>query len=118
MQVSKQQVNSILERQVEKAWYQLVADIKNPEEAKLILGDLLSETEELAIIKRLAVGYWLTKKRSYENIKGNLKVSSATIASVQQEMKRPGWKLALKKMMAEEWATKWEEKLKARFGVK
>lgn len=93
-------------------WHQLVADIKTPEEAKVIFGELLSDTESTAIRKRLAVGYWLTKKRSYENIKNNLKVSSATIASMQNELRKEGWKLAMKKMTAEEWATKWEEKIR------
>ena len=64
------------------------------------------------MIKRLATGYWLTKKRSYEVIKENLKVSSATIATIAQDMKSPGWQLAMKKVLAEEWATKWEQKIK------
>ncbi|MBI2008506.1 hypothetical protein HYS82_02510 [Candidatus Amesbacteria bacterium] len=51
--------------------------------------------------------------RSYENIKDNVKVSSATIAAVQQEMKREGWKMAMEKIMAEEWATKWNDKIKS-----
>jgi uncharacterized protein YerC len=112
MQVSKKQVSSLLEKQLFRMWYQLVADIKTPEEAEKVLGEVLTETEKTVIIKRLAVAYWLTKKRSYENIKENLKVSSATIASVQQDMKKNGWKLAMQKVLAEEWATKWEAKIK------
>ena len=54
----------------------------------------------------------LKKERSYENIKNNLKVSSATIASVQSMVGKPGFQLALKKIEAEEWASKWEEKIK------
>ncbi len=115
MQVSKKKVNLTLEKQVRKMWWQLVADIKNPEEAEKILGGLLSDTELAAISKRLAVGYWLTKNRSYENIKENLKVSSATIATVQQDLKKPGWKAAITKVEAEEWATKWEAKIKKLF---
>jgi hypothetical protein len=42
----------------------------------------------------------------------NLKVSSATIASVQEFLEKPGFKLALKKMEAEEWANIWAEKIK------
>lgn len=95
-------------------WYQLIADTRKRDDAELIFGDLLSETELAAVSKRLAIAYWLTKKRSYENIRENVKVSSATIAAVQQEMKREGWKMAMEKIMAEEWATKWEEKIKQR----
>lgn len=111
MQVSKQKVNQILKKQVTDLWCQMVADIKSPEEARTIFEDLFSETEMEALVKRLAVGYWLTKKRSYEVIKQNLKVSSATIATVASGLIRPGWKMALQKILAEEWATKWEAKI-------
>ena len=112
MQVSKRRVNSVLEKQVNKMWYQLIVDTKTVEDAEKIFGDLLSGTEQEAIAKRLGVAYWLAKKRSYENIKENLKVSSATIATVARELKRRGWQLALEKIMSEEWSTKWEEKIK------
>lgn len=115
MQVSKKKVNSTLDKQVQGMWHQLVVDIKTVDEAEKIMSSLLSETEITAITKRLAVGYWLAKKRSYENIKENLKVSSATIAAIQQETKKPGWKMAMQKVMAEEWATQVEDKIKSIF---
>lgn len=113
MQVSKKKVNPNLEKQILAMWYQLIADVKSVEEAQKVMDALLSETELTAITKRLAVGYWLTKKRSYENIKENIKVSSATIAAIGQELKKPGWKLALQKVMAEEWAAQMESKIKS-----
>jgi uncharacterized protein YerC len=116
MQVSKKKVNAQLAKQIDAMLYQLVADVKTVDEAKRIMDALLSETEMTAITKRLAVGYWLAKKRSYENIKQNIKVSSATIAAIGQELKKPGWKLAMQKVMAEEWATKVEEKIKGLLG--
>lgn len=118
MQISKQKVNTTLEKQISKMLFQLVADIRTPEEAGRVMEDLFSETELVTITKRLAVGYWLKKKRSYENIKQNLKVSSATIASVQQSLKQNGWKTALQRIEAEEWATKWEQKIKGVLGKK
>lgn len=99
-------------------WHQLVVDIKTLKEAELVLNDLLSETETEAVTKRLAVGYWLVKKRSYENIRQNLKVSSATIATIQHELKKPGWKEAMRRVMAEEWATRAEEKIKQWFNFR
>lgn len=114
MQVSKRKVNEVLEKQITGMWYQLIADTKSREDAEKIFGDLLSETELAAVSKRIAIAYWLVKGRSYENIKDNVKVSSATIAAVQQEMKRGGWRRAMEKIMADEWATKWEEKIKQR----
>ena len=115
MQVSKQQINPNLEKQILRMWYQLTADIKTPEEAEKIFDGLFSKTELITIAKRLGVGYWLSKARSYENIKQNLKVSSATIASVQQDLKKGGWKEAIKKITADEWASVWEEKIKNLF---
>ena len=115
MQVSKRKVNQTLEKQLLQTLYQLIIDIKNPEDAEKALKALLSETELTTVAKRVAVAYWLSKKRSYENIKENLKVSSATIADVQQNLKSPGWKMVLQKIMAEEWATLWEARIKSIF---
>lgn len=112
MQVSKQKINILLEKQLMGTLWQLIVDLKNPKEAEMIMKDLLSDTELTIVAKRLGVAYWLSKKRSYENIRGNLKVSSATIADVQQKLKDPGWKLAIQKMVADEWATMWEERIK------
>lgn len=112
MQISKKKVNNILEKQLFAMFWQLIVDLKNIKEAETVVGDLLSETELSMIVKKLGVAYWLYKNRSYENIKENLKVSSATIADVQQKIKNPGWKLALTKITADEWATVWEQKIK------
>ena len=87
MQISKQKMNAGLEKQLYKTLWQLLADIKSPQEAEVLIGDLLSTTELATLVKRLAVAYWLSKKRSYENIKVNLKVSSATVAEVQKQLK-------------------------------
>jgi uncharacterized protein YerC len=118
MQISKHKINKNLDKQLAGAWYQMITDIKSPKEAERIFNSLLSETELTTVIKRLAVGYWLTKKRSYEVIKENLKVSSATIATIQQDLKKPGWQAAMKRVMAEEWATKWETKINKLFNKK
>lgn len=112
MQISKQKVNAVLEKQLYKILWQLLADIKSPQEAEVLTFDLLSTTELTTLAKRLAVAYWLSKNRSYENIKVNLKVSSATVADVQKQLKRPGWKLAIQKVTADEWANVWETKIK------
>jgi len=41
-----------------------------------------------------------------------LKVSSATVAEMKKQMKKPGWKLAIAKTTADEWANVWEKKIK------
>ena len=90
----------------------MVADLKGIKETDSFLTDFLTDSEYEVFAKRLAIAYWLKKGRSYNNIKENLKVSSATIAAVQSMMKRPGFALAIKKIEAEEWANVWSKKIK------
>ncbi|MBI3397317.1 hypothetical protein HY045_02470 [Candidatus Woesebacteria bacterium] len=112
MRVSSQKINHTLRGQIGKAFYQLVADINDTTEAETFFKDFLNENECETFIKRLAIVYWLKKGRSYSNIKDNLKVSSATIASVQKTIDKEGIQLAVKKMAAEEWANQWSKKIK------
>ena len=94
MQVSKQKLNKTIEKQIYSIFYQLIADVRSTGEAETIFGDLLSDTEKQVLTKRLAIAIFLDKGRSYENIKNTLKVSSATIASVQEQMGDPGIQMA------------------------
>jgi uncharacterized protein YerC len=112
MQLSKQHINQTLERQLFKTLYQLIVDLNSVEEVEKVFSEILSKTEVTTAAKRLAIAYWLSKKRSYTNIKDNLKVSSASIAEVQQSLKKPGWKLAIAKVTADEWANVWEQRIK------
>ena len=112
MRVSQRKVNNSLKNQITKTFAQTLSDIKDSKEAIIFTTGFFNESELETFAKRLAIAYWLKKGRSYENIKENLKVSSATIATVQSMMDRPGIKLALKKVEAEEWANVWAEKIK------
>lgn len=91
---------------------QLVADLKTSEAVEVFISDFFTESELEVFTKRLAIAYWLKKGRSYENIKTNLKVSSATIASVQNLMNTKGMKKALEQVEAEEWANQWTQRIK------
>ena len=112
MRVSKQKVNVTLQKQLFQVLFQLIADIKSPQEAEIVLKDLLSDVELTTVAKRISVAYWLSNNRSYTNIKDNLKVSSASISDIQRDLKKPGWKLVLAKITADEWATAWEQRIK------
>ena len=112
MRVSRQKLNPILKEQIIKTFAQVIADLKDINETILFLNDFFMENELEAFAKRLAVGYWLKKGRSYSNIRDNLKVSSATIADVAFMYKNKGFDLGLKKIEAEEWATIWADKIK------
>lgn len=112
MRVSQNKLNASLKNQLIKTLAQTLADLKNLSETHTFLADFFNQNELETFAKRLSIAYWLKKGRSYENIKQNLKVSSATIATIEKELKKPGFVLALKKMEAEEWANVWAEKIK------
>lgn len=112
MRTSKSNLHSSLKKEILNSLFQTLEDMKDKSEIKLFLEDFFNDIELETYSKRLAIAYWLKKKRSYENIKNNLKVSSATIATVEKQLTSDGFKLALKKMEAEEWANVWSEKIK------
>ena|SRR5260221_14223748 len=105
-------MNGTLKNQIEKTLALVFSDFRNESEAFEFFKDFLTEKELETLAKRLSVAYWLTKKRSYENIKTNLNVSSATIAKIQNDMKKKGFRDAIKKLDADEWAEKWAKRLK------
>lgn len=112
MRTSDQKLSNSLKTQITKTLSQTVSDLDGFEETHKFFSDFFNDSEFETFAKRLAVAYWLKKGRSYANIKQNLKVSSATIASIQNDMNKTGFKLALKKLEAEEWASQWSEKIR------
>lgn len=112
MRTSKNKLNNILKKEIIKSFIQTLDDLKNFKEKEMFLNSFFNTIELETYAKRLAIFYWLKKKRNYQNIKNNLKVSSATIANLEKDINSPGIKLALKKMEAEEWANIWSEKIK------
>lgn len=113
MRVSARKVNEVLEKELFRTFYQLIADLKTPTEARTVLESLFGKTESLTFAKRLGVIYWLSKGRTVANIRENLAVSSATIETIKHQMdSSTGFKLAIKKVTADEWANKWSEKIR------
>ena len=112
MRTSDKNLNASLKKEIENILAQTITDLRDLNDAKTFLGDFFNDSEYEAFSKRLAIAYWLKKGRSYNNIKDNLKVSSATIATVQSMINKEGFKLALKKIEAEEWANQWSDRIK------
>jgi len=113
MQISKNKLNIQVQKQIREIFCQTIADLKRPEDAKIFIRDFFTKTEQSVITKRLAIAMYLEKSRSYEQIKEALKVSSATIASVDKMMnkKSEGFVLALRGIEAEEWASRLVKKI-------
>lgn len=105
MRHSKKRLAFKKEKEIINFLYQVVADIRNQSEAATFIDEILTSAEKEAIAKRLAVARQLEKGDSYEEIKQALKVSSATVAGIADQLKTGcGYQLALKKIDADEWA--------------
>ena len=120
VQISKRSLDPKLDKKFKQTLSQVIADLNSKEKADLFLKDFLTDTEYIALSKRLAIITYLAKGHSYKDIKREIKVSSATIATVQNQLenKESGIHLALKFIKAEEWASKWTGKLSGIFGKK
>lgn len=114
MQLSQNPINKTIEKQLSQMFYGVLADTDSPEDIKMILADILTEAEKAAILKRLGIALYLDKGRSYEDVKNNIKVSSATIATVAENLGNSGWQEMIRRIKAEEWASEWTGKISER----
>ncbi len=101
-----------LQKEITNTFFQTLEDLKTKKDLGVFFNDLLTSDELNLLAKRLAIAYWLHKKRDYENIKTNLKVTLKEIKEVEEKLDTKGYKLALKCMTAEEWSNKWTETFK------
>lgn len=102
-----------LQKEIINTFFQTLEDIKTKKDFEIFFRDFFEEKELETYTKRLAIAYWLKKKRDYKNIKNNLEVTTSEINDVESKLNTKGYKLALKKMEAEEWANVWSEKIKS-----
>lgn len=116
MRLSDKSMDLGIEKEIRKLLAQIIADVREETEAQQLLNDLLTPTEQMALSKRLGIALSLVEGKSYEEIKKRLKVSSATVAKVQESLDTPGMKLALSKAATDEWAEKWASKLSSAMG--
>jgi len=112
MQVSKKKISPKIKKQISDLICQVIADIKSPTEVKEFLDSFLGNNEQEVITRRLGITYFLEKGKTYSWIKENLSVSSTTVASVARQSKKgQGFKVALQKIHADEWADRWAQKI-------
>lgn len=106
MQISAKTLSPKATRDLQQHLAVAICELNKITQATLFLTGFFTETEQVVLAKRLAIGLLLRKKVPYEDIKKKLNVSSATISGVAVMMKSPGFKLALEKVAGEEWAEK------------
>lgn len=83
-----------------KALYKAILLLKNEDECKRFLRDLLTEAEIKEFANRWKVARMLDKKISYEEIEKETCMSSTTIARVQKWLTngKGGYRLMLKRI--------------------
>ncbi|KKR75928.1 MAG: Trp repressor [Candidatus Levybacteria bacterium GW2011_GWA2_40_8] len=82
-QISKYQMDKILEERMFSVFYQTLADLRKKDEVQEFLNDLLTPTERIMLAKRLAIATLLIKGTTYEYIRDVIKVSTSTIMGVK-----------------------------------
>lgn len=85
--VSRRLLDKELENIIFEVFLKTIVDIKTTTDAKNFIEDILSPTERIMLIKRLAIAVLLTKGRTYDYIDHTLKVSRASIMTVSLWLK-------------------------------
>lgn len=99
--VSKRILNRDLENRIFDLFVKTVIDLKDGQEVKDFLEDLLSPSEKIMLVKRLAIAILLSKGYTYEAIDNTLKVSRPTINRVSFWLKhgKSGYQKAILKIL-------------------
>ena len=101
IKVSRRFLNKELENHIFELFLRTIVDIRNSDEARNFIEDLLSPTERIMLIKRLAIAVLLVKGYTYDDIDDTLKVSRSTIMNVSLWLKhgRSGYRKAVNKIL-------------------
>lgn len=104
MHISRKAVDASITRHMEANLAIVLADLKNKPEVLAFFHDFFTEAEQTVLMKRLAIAVMLSGGNSYQEIKDQLKVSSATISFVAENINKPGIKTAVSKIKTDQWA--------------
>lgn len=80
--VSRRILNKHLEQYIFELFVQTIIDLKDKAAVENFLEDILSPTEKIMLIKRLAIAILLSKGYTYDKIDETVKVSRTTIMHV------------------------------------
>jgi len=103
-QVSKYPVNKDIEERMFNIFYRVLANLRSKEQVKEFMLDLLTQTEQVMMAKRLAIALLLVKGKGYIYIRDMLKVSTSTILLTKQWLLLggSGYKKAAEQVIKEE----------------
>lgn len=96
--VSRRRVNTIIEARIYEVFWEHLAQLNTTPLIKEFLQSLLSKSEQIMLSKRLAIALMLAKGYTYASIDETLKVSKATITTIQRQLftGAPGYTKAIK----------------------
>lgn len=103
-QVSKYPISKAIADRIFEILLKSLVKIHNQQEADQFISDLLTPTEKIMLAKRLAIALLLQKDYDYRTIQKIIRVSTATIASVNMVIRygSKGYKNLLNKILKEE----------------
>lgn len=104
MHISSKKLPAGTSELINRQFAMVLSELKNTKEAHEFSKDFFTEAEKIVLTKRLAIAAMLKQKKSYEEIKALLHVSSATISYVSEMLSKPGFQVALSKVDEDEWA--------------
>ena len=118
MQTSSKKLTKKQQQKIIQQFITLLSDLRHPDECQAFFESFLTKTEQNVFTKRLGITWMLHQGRSYEEIKKQLKVSSATISSVAGQMNGEGAQLIVNKLRVDDWAERWATKIMGFFRFK
>lgn len=106
MQVSHTPLNQVQEGQLYQQLRTALAKITDESAMSHVINDFFTEMEQQVFIKRLAIAVGLHEGHSYQEIRKDLQVSTATISFVAERLQTEGFQMMLEKVSADRWAKK------------
>lgn len=103
-QISKYPIRKEIADRIFELFLSALVHVKNKEEARQLVSDLLTPTERIMLAKRLSIAFLLEKDYQYRTIRDLLRVSLPTISSVSLARKygSKGYKKLIDEISKEE----------------
>ena len=90
--ISNKKVKRKIFLKIHDQFIQTISTLKNKNQAKQFIGELLTSTEKIMIAKRLAIIIMLKHNYSIYQIKNSLKVSPSTVARLRDNIDEEKYK--------------------------
>jgi uncharacterized protein YerC len=104
-------MNKNLLLQINKIFFNILAEEDDPKKIEEIFDDLLTPKEKTELLQKVACALYLDKGRAADNIEGNLKVDTKLVSGVNRLLGNPGYQYLIQHAKAEEFAQEWSVKI-------